>query len=184
MTGTDGVQGKRRLVLRLEPHEELGYWRWRAARVLGRVLSGRRSLALRAAITSTRPWQDSLDVADALAAVMPFATAGLVARRLAQLPPGTSDDWAVGVAVAAYHALSADYEPDSKAAIAADTAHELIRFGVPASTAYRLAKQRMTPVQAHSYAIRRVARMLETDRRIRNGVSRASARRAAARLFP
>src|SRR5688500_5300038 len=51
-------------------------WSRRAWRILEVYLRRRRSQALQGAIARTRPWIDRLEVAEALAEIMPFGWAG------------------------------------------------------------------------------------------------------------
>jgi hypothetical protein len=174
-----------RLVALVPADQELDYWRRRAARVLGLMARARRAAALRRAVADTRPWSDRLAVADALSEVMSLGEAGMIAERLEDLPRATSDDEAVALAVEAYHAVRADHDPSSDSALAAATARELIAFGVPPRTAYRLANERgMKPWEVADYAMRRVARLLDSDRRMRGGSRRETARKWAARRNP
>lgn len=170
------------------------YWRRRLVSALRRRLRRRTAEGLREAVSSSRPWSDRLATAEALASVMDFGTAGIVAHRLSQLAPGNQDAVAVAVAVDAYHAAAADHEPGGREAMRAAVARDLRRMGVPDSTAYRLAAGRMDQRQAIAYAVRRVNRDMDAHHRlIEAGYSpgsieyrrhRATARRAAARRYP
>lgn len=190
-----------RFELVIEPGFELPFWRRRLVSALRRRLRRRTAEGLREAVSSSRPWSDRLATAEALASVMDFGTAGIVAHRLSQLAPGNEDAVAVAVAVDAYHAATADDEPGGREAMRAAVARDLRRMGVPDSTAYRLAagregstRSRMDRRQAIAYAMRRVNRDMDAHHRlIEAGYSpgsseyrrhRATARRAAARRYP
>lgn len=145
----------------------------------------RKADALRAAVTITRPWQDVAAMTEAFAPAMGDGPAGLVAEAMpvaiAQLGPPVGDAAAVAVAATLYRNVMDRQDALSHGA---STARELIRFGVPDGTAYDLAAKGMRPDEALPYAMRRVARLLDTDHRMREGVRRATARKGAARRFP
>ena len=155
-----------------------------------------------ATMEACRPWQDSQATIDALLGVLPADTADAVAWEVADamraLPPDT--DTTVVLAVTAdlqgnvRSGRAPTFHVDQVAEDASRprdqrkgdprTARNLLRFGVPESTAYRKAREGMRPAEAMPYAMRRIARLLETDRRMREGAERATARRGAARRFP
>ena len=141
-------------------------------------------------IDGCRPWQDAEATTDALLAVLPHGTAPELARLTAdamrQLPAQVDGAVAVAITGELFRGFAAGRSEPLRGRKRAQsvTAHELMRFGVPYGTAYRKAREGMSPAEAVPYALRRVARLLDTSRRMNQGAIRATARKGAARRFP
>lgn len=140
----------------------------------------------RQAIERSRPWQDASATAAALHEAVPGLAPGQaieVAELLAELAPTNTDNGATVVAATLMRNVLAgrDATLGLKSGL---TARELIAFGVPRSTAYRLEANGMPPDEALGYAFTAIQRELHTAQRVRKGANRATARRDAARRYP